>query len=343
MAAADRIVASWDFPRSGVTSCHLLDTARAHGIDAAAVLAGTGLTVRKLADPAAEVQAGQELAIVRNLVRLVDDPPAIAVESGLRYSLPSSGILGYALLTSPTFRDAIPIVHRFVTLSSTFLDVSVHETELAVVVALDATRLPADVRGFLLNRDVAAIAHLVPLLLGARDTGVPIEIDVGTADFPLDVLTLPGLTATVEHHAPCALLKIPIELVDRPMPAADPDTAAKCIAQCEELLERRSHRGGLSAQLRARLLEHPAQMPTMAVLARELAVTERTLHRRLAEENISYRALVSEVRETIAVELLGNGLTVEEVAHRLGYAETAAFTHAFTRWRGHPPSRLSRG
>jgi len=89
-------------------------------------------------------------------------------------------------------------------------------------------------------------------------------------------------------------------------------------------------------------VRNPSQMPPMATVAREYAVAERTLHRRLAAANTSYRALVDEIRETLAVELLGNNLTVEEVARHLGYSETAAFTHAFTRWRGHPPSHQHR-
>jgi AraC-like DNA-binding protein len=44
------------------------------------------------------------------------------------------------------------------------------------------------------------------------------------------------------------------------------------------------------------------------------------------------------VREQLAADLLRNGaLTVEEVAQRLGYAETASFTHAFRRWTGVGP------
>ena len=37
-------------------------------------------------------------------------------------------------------------------------------------------------------------------------------------------------------------------------------------------------------------------------------------------------------------EDLGRGLTVEQVARRLGYAETAAFNHAFSRWFGVAPN-----
>jgi AraC-like DNA-binding protein len=36
------------------------------------------------------------------------------------------------------------------------------------------------------------------------------------------------------------------------------------------------------------------------------------------------------------------GLTVEQVARRLGYAETAAFNHAFSRWFGVAPNEFRR-
>ncbi len=32
----------------------------------------------------------------------------------------------------------------------------------------------------------------------------------------------------------------------------------------------------------------------------------------------------------------------EEVARRLGYAEAASFTHAFSRWKGIPPGAWAR-
>ncbi|SIM66750.1 transcriptional regulator [Mycobacteroides abscessus subsp. abscessus] len=76
----------------------------------------------------------------------------------------------------------------------------------------------------------------------------------------------------------------------------------------------------------------------MGQVAASLHIGERTLHRRLAREGTSYRALLDEVRETLARELLRNGLSVREVSDRLGYSEPAAFTHAYTRWRGMPPS-----
>ncbi len=65
---------------------------------------------------------------------------------------------------------------------------------------------------------------------------------------------------------------------------------------------------------------------TSPAIAHEFCMTERTLHRRLAAEHTSYRALVDEVGGTLASALLESGLTVEETARQLGYSETAAFT-----------------
>lgn len=80
-------------------------------------------------------------------------------------------------------------------------------------------------------------------------------------------------------------------------------------------------------------------MPSMETVAEELHLDPRTVHRRLAREATSFRALAAESCETVAIELLTNtGLTVDETAHRLGYPEVAAFSRAFKRWTGKPPS-----
>ena len=80
-------------------------------------------------------------------------------------------------------------------------------------------------------------------------------------------------------------------------------------------------------------------MPDLDQAAETLHLHPRTLRRHLKSEGTSWRALTNEVRSTLAAELLSHvGLSVEELADRLGYSETAAFTRAFIRWFGVPPS-----
>lgn len=339
MSVEDIVQPDWDIPRPVATCRHLLEAARLHGFEAADCLAGTGLTLADIDDSASEVQAGQELAILRNILGRVEHPHEFARDVGLRYNFANTGVLGYALLSSPTLGDAVNIACRYATLSSTFLRLSRHDTSDGAVVEFDAAGLPADVRNFMLERDLFALTSMVPLLVGRLSTEAPIKVELPGIDVPADRLEFPGMTIELDSSAARSAITIPSELLALPMPAADPAAAKACAMDCEALLQARLRRRGIAAQVRSRLVRDPGVLPSMAVIADDLCITERTLHRRLATEHTSYRALVDEVRSTLAVAMLESGLTVEETARQLGYSETAAFSRAFVRWLGTPPSR----
>ena len=73
--------------------------------------------------------------------------------------------------------------------------------------------------------------------------------------------------------------------------------------------------------------------------ASTLFVSERTLKRRLQEEDASFQSLVDQVRLDRARDLLGStGMNLSQIADALGYADAANFTRAFKRWTGLSPS-----
>jgi AraC-like DNA-binding protein len=74
--------------------------------------------------------------------------------------------------------------------------------------------------------------------------------------------------------------------------------------------------------------------------ARALGVSRRTLQRRLKDARTSLRQLVDEARRDRALSLVDQGfLSLGEVATKVGFAEQASFTRAWTRWFGAVPSR----
>ena len=82
----------------------------------------------------------------------------------------------------------------------------------------------------------------------------------------------------------------------------------------------------------------------MEQVASRLGMSSRTLRRRLDEEGSHFRQLLDEVRQALAEELLATGgLTLEEIAERLGYGEVSNFIHSFKRWKGVAPRRFQRG
>ncbi|BAX97292.1 transcriptional regulator [Mycobacteroides stephanolepidis] len=320
-----------------------MEAAQLQGISARHCLAGTGLTSTAIDDSTLEIEGGQELAVLRNILQYIRDPHLFARDVGSRYNFASTGILGYALLASSTLGDALNIGCRYATLSSTFLTLTRYDTADGAVIEIDDRVIPGDLRVFLLERGLYALMNMMPVLFGQLEAGalatvtLPNDIDIPLAHFEAHQLS----TACSPSGERAAFL-IPEDVLALPMPAADAATAQLCVQQCEDLLQARRRRRGISARVRTRLVRDPGEIPSMALVAQELGIAERTLHRRLAGEHTSYRALVDEVRGTLASALLDSGLTVEETARQLGYSETSGFTRAFIRWTGAPPSRYRR-
>ncbi|GAA2599857.1 hypothetical protein GCM10010435_94130 [Winogradskya consettensis] len=83
--------------------------------------------------------------------------------------------------------------------------------------------------------------------------------------------------------------------------------------------------------MRDALRRRPGPLPTLPEVAGDLGRSVRTLSRRLDAEHSSFRALADEVRQAQAEALLTTGMTTDQVAQRLGYAETSSFIRAFGR------------
>jgi AraC-like DNA-binding protein len=81
----------------------------------------------------------------------------------------------------------------------------------------------------------------------------------------------------------------------------------------------------------------------IAIVARDLAMSSRTLHRRLAAEGFSNHELLDRLRrETAETCLADASLSIAEVAYLTGYSEPAAFQRAFRRWTGTTPRCFGR-
>jgi AraC-like DNA-binding protein len=82
----------------------------------------------------------------------------------------------------------------------------------------------------------------------------------------------------------------------------------------------------------------PAGLVAIEPVARRLAMSPRTIQRRLALEGTSFSALVQETRDALARYYLGaTTMTVAEIALLLGFDEPNSFYRAFREWSGNTP------
>lgn len=79
-------------------------------------------------------------------------------------------------------------------------------------------------------------------------------------------------------------------------------------------------------------------VPLISDIATALGMSARTLQRRLADQQLSYQALVEKTRRQLAESLLQHtDYSLAEIAFMTGFSEQSAFTRAFKRWHGQTP------
>lgn len=133
---------------------------------------------------------------------------------------------------------------------------------------------------------------------------------------PREVLALPLITgnrATRSHLEKVLLADVPHQ-----------DQARPLTQRVRQLLQ-----GGLRKGV----------LPTAETLAHELAMSARTLSRRLQDEGQSLSRLLEQVRIERAEQLLREGrLSVQDVAVQSGFADASSFGRAFKRATGMTPA-----
>ncbi|MEU3269542.1 AraC family transcriptional regulator [Saccharomonospora sp. NPDC006951] len=341
------VTIGWDFPRAATSVALLVEFGEQRGIPEETVLAGTGLDTATIAAPQgpgetpAQVEACQELAVVRNILRCGGEPARLGLAAGRLYHATSYGIWGYAVTSSRTVGEAIALALRYIELTYVFCIPELRtDGDVVHLDCLDAG-VPSDVRDFLLARDLAAIVTLMREQIGVPASAGGVRVRLPR---PADAAAFRDVLGTdPEFDAENTGVSFPLSLLDMPMPQANAHTAAMCEDECRRLVAVRRRRRGVAGKVRDALLSVGGPAKDMDSVAAGLSMTGRTLRRRLAAEGTSFRALLDEVRESMAEELLvARALSVEQVARRLGYGEAAAFIHAFTRWKGIPPREFSR-
>lgn len=85
-------------------------------------------------------------------------------------------------------------------------------------------------------------------------------------------------------------------------------------------------------------------LPRMSDIARNLGMSARSFHRRLAEHGLSFQTLTDTTRKELAEGLLKDEkYSLAEVAFLTGFSEQSSFTRAFKRWAGCTPASFRKG
>jgi AraC-like DNA-binding protein len=307
-----------------------------HGVDPVPLLAEFDLTPAHFDEPDYTLSfhaRSQLLARCAQVTRC----PHFGLLVGQRAGLGSFGLLGYLMQSAPDLRTALELCVRHFGLHNP------NSTSTLVVRRSLATfnhtlfELGIEGRAQVIDLTVGIMINVLRTLRGPGAN--PIGVRVAHARPRAVAPFTDFVRARVTFDAPVTAVDVPAAWLDQPLPTADPllhqlmqHRVAELQSQAGETIAAQLHRV-LPALIDAR-------SAVVAEAAARLGLGVRTLGRRLAAEGTTFARVRDEARYSMAIQLLsGTTLHAADIAEKLGYANASAFTSAFRRWSGQPPSR----
>lgn len=313
----------------------MLNFAASYGVSADTCLLGTGIEPEQLSDAETLIRREQEMRLVENLMLALPEEPALGFKLGLQYNVSTFGIWGFALRTSPTLYQALQHALRYLPLSTAYCRMGILHDGETLGISMDASEIPRHLREFLLARDMATATNLVReiSLSGVHVQDMTLRVPV--LEHAEVIESLCGIRPRLgcEYNA----LLLPRSEADKPLTTFDPHLVRMLDEQCRQQLERRQQ-SGLTGQVRALLLGQLGLVAGIDDVAQALALSPRSLRRKLDAEGTTFRQIHEAERRQLSAQLLASTqMTLDEMAIHLGYSDTASFTRAFRRWHGMSP------
>jgi AraC-like DNA-binding protein len=245
------------------------------------------------------------------------------------------GALGLALKTASTLRDALLRLVRYILVLSDTLEYELHNEVGGGEFLLSR---PGHRRGAQLANE-CALAAVTSLLRQITDSQVtPVAVSFRHPRPGSDEPHQSFFGCPVRFEDRVNALQLNTETLQTRTRLADEGLSAFLLASLDDLKQEKADRP-LETQVYSAVTDSlPDGRPRKSQIARRLGMSERTLHRRLAEQGQTFQSIANHAQREAAESLLANGdSSLAEVAFLTGFSDQSAFTRAFKGWTGQTP------
>lgn len=304
------------------------------GIPLERILKGTNLSDEWLKDTGALITPSQYLSIVTNALEESGDP-ALGLHVGPRQQLGELGFWGYAIISSPTLREANQVALQFWELNGSLVTLDFREEPGYAVWRILPAFPMKDGRLwiFAVEELLTTFQTAASFLTNHEFRYARIDLsypDPGYGELYRELFECPVYFGSGED-----IFRAAVEDTDRPTFTGHPRMALVCREQCRELQARLRWGDELTGAIREIIIASMGRIPHLPEVARRLAMSPRTLRRRLQDRGTTYQHILDEVRVELAKEYLASTtLSVDQIAGRIGFTDATTFRRAFKKWTG---------
>jgi AraC-like DNA-binding protein len=314
---------------------NLWRTIESYGIDPAPLFAAENIEVKLPIDPCKRLPYEKIDRIRAAAVKATGDE-AIGLRSASVYLPSQLGALGYAWHASLTLRRAFMRLERFVRLVNDKARVGVEDRDGCMVATL-SVEAPSQSETARDDGALALITRMSRLISGEQFRLQTVNFRHGA---PRDIKPyFEFFACELNFDQAENQLLIPLSLVDETLIGANPELALmndKVVTRRLALIDKND----IVARVRAILVDQlPLGNLSDETVADAMHMSVRTMHRRLADVGSNFRALLVEMRQSLAeAYILDNSLTLTEISLLLGFSEPSSFSRAYKSWTGNAPS-----
>ena len=307
-----------------------------YGLDSTAMLKRHGIDPALLSNPDARIPSGTWDAVTREAADYIPDP-AFGLLAARCWHPSNLGALGYAWLTSSTLRTALGRLVRYWHLLGEASSARLEDSSAGLVLVVERQAPDPATNEIVVDFAMSLVMDMCRMNAGSTLRPVTIQM---RRPRPKDRSPYRRFYGCAVHFdADEDGITLSYKDVDRALPSSNRQIAA---TMDRILVERLAEldKSDIVARCQANLLEQLSSGDVSEdAMADQLHMSRRTLQRKLADSDLTYKQLVDDTRQDLAMRHLDDPRhSITDVTFLLGFSQQSAFTRAFKRWTGMSPS-----
>ena len=313
------------------------------GKDSAVILSKVGLTPEAAQDPSVRLEVRTQIKLLELAAEEMQDE-WLGFHLARSFDLREIGLVYYVMASSDQLADALRNAERYSQINNEGVRLRFRMQDGTAAIALDYVNVDRDADRHQIEFWLMTLVRICRQVTNGRLSPSRLKTRHLRNGTPPEFRAFFGVD--IEFGANADEIWLP-----------QPDALLPLVGRDEHLNEllRRYAEEALASKPRDRLTIRskaesiltellPHGRATVSEVARRLAMSSRTLSRKLAEEDASFAEILDELRAALAKRYLHDEtMPVSEIAWLLGYREVSSLTHAFKRWTGTTPQRFRSG
>lgn len=327
---------------SGYITRSIIHYAAYQGINIEALCATVGLDPAVLKTPDQRISSSLHYAVWREVVEQTGDEN-LGLHLGEAFSVGNYGIVGYVLLNCQTLQE---VFEKFCRYTCLFCEgVLTHISVVDGMVFFECNSVPEVIpNNDLLEESRYDTENTFASSLTAIKALTGKSLRPSAVWFqhrpPVDLSEYERIFQTdLKFSMPVNRLIFDATCLNWPVLSSNASLLALFEQQAEAMLGELNGGDRYTQKVTQAIVQKlKGELPTIDVIASELAISTRQLQRELKAEGTSFQKLLDKTRQELALRYLKDPtVPIHDIAFLLGFSARSAFNRAFKRWTGKTP------